>query len=71
MHNIKAVQYFAKDKVLASWSYLGRHGIVYLEAQENQELVRDARSVVGMCGGYTNKSVLDSPSLVPHIIVSQ
>jgi len=72
LHNVKAMQYFSKDKALASWSYRGNHGVVYLEAPENQELVGDSRVVVGMCVGvYSYKSVLDSPSQIPHIIVSQ
>jgi hypothetical protein len=72
LHNVKAIQYFGKDKALASWSYRGNHGVVYLEAPENQALLGDSRVVLGMCVGvYSYKSSLDTPSQVPHIIVSQ
>ncbi len=72
LHNVRAMQYFGKDRALASWSYRGQHGVVYLETRNHQELLGDSRVAHGMCVGvYTYKSVLDSPTQVPRIIVSE
>jgi len=72
LHNVRAIQYFGKDKALASWHYRGQHGIVYLEAPEHQDLIGDNRVVMGMCVGvYSYTSAYDTPSQVPHIIVVQ
>ena len=71
LHGIKAMQYFGKDKALASWNYRGQHGIVYLETEGGKELLGDSQVLLGQCVGvYTYTSVLGSQDQVPRILIS-
>jgi hypothetical protein len=72
LNNIKALQYFDKDKALVEWNYQGQTGVVYLQTRDSSEIFGDSRSVVGVCiGVYSYKTVLGSPSKIPHLIISE